>query len=988
MTTLRTRTHELITLLGAVALVSSCSGDGGTIPPPSDPVLQSIEVITDTTMVVVGGELRLRAEGTYDNDTTERLTDDVTWTSSDPSVATVDDGGRVTAVVAGTADIEAQLGTVRGSVTITVTASPIRRIEVQPREVALVTGESQQVTAMATLADASTIDVTAFVTWSSDNTAVATVEGGLVTAVAAGEANISAVDPGTGISTGVRSAEVAVVDPEPTDLEVTPDAVTLTIGTTEQLTAELTYDNGTTEDVTQTLTWSSSNEEVATIDSAGLLTAIAPGVVTISARHAPSGIRAVLRATVTPPTITSITVSPSAATLELIGRETFVATAMYSDGTEVELSGVTWQSSDTDVATVSNGSGERGLVRAVSAGTVTISARDSASGVSSDDSNGSATVTVLSPTVASVIVVAPDGQRSVTLAAGLTQPLRAFAIYTDNTGVEITDTVTWSSSDTSLATVDAMGTVTAVAEGEVVISATDPATGINSDASNQSLPFTVDPPELLSIQITPSAVAMIVGTTQQFTATGIFSDSVQRNLSTVVDWTSSSPALLSITSSGLATANGNGNVTINAADPATGVSSNDSMQSATVLISDAALVSIAVTPATNTLPVGATVELQAMGTYDNAAVVDITSIVEWTSTDPAVAAVSNTGGARGTARGVATGSATIHAVEMISGVSSGDTGESAAVTVPAGITLTSLTVAPVSNTFNVNQSVPYTVVGTFSDASTHPMTETVQWNSSATSVATVSNTEGTRGLVSGVGVGIATISAVHTPTGVSSVTTNTSGLATVEQGIEIGDLVHLELDDGSGTTLANMAPGASALTITGPSSWGSPGGAPGTSTNYLTMPAGSTNHVNPNLSVTTYTNLTIDFWWRYNSGTSTSYMWNSSVSFRAFTGGVAASGIYVRETPGGSDIVYTPNLQDMQWHHIAYVLDASAGMGTLYVDGVPSGSTPYSGSISIPTFYLMGQNSSNSATVDYDRFRVWSTANTAAQVADMVIGNR
>ncbi|MEQ9497351.1 MAG: Ig-like domain-containing protein [Deltaproteobacteria bacterium] len=983
---LHIRTQQLFTLLAAVTL-GACSGGGTTVPPPSEPALETIEVSSDALMVVKGQALRLRADGTYDDGTVERLRD-VTWSSSDTAVATIDEVGLLTAVAAGTTDISAAVGSVRGTVSVTVTGSPLRTIAVQPGAVGLVTGETEQLTAMGTLADGTTLDITNTVTWSSTNEAAATVDAGFVTAVAAGTANIIARDPGTSVSSGPRSAEITVVDPEPTALDVMPTSVSLEIGATAQLTATLTYDNASTEDVTESVSWTSSDEDVATIDAAGLVTGVAPGSTTISARHEASGIRDILRVTVTPPVVTAITVAPTSVTLELIERQVFQATATFSDGAELDFPGVQWSSSDPSIATVSNMSGERGLVRPVAAGTVTITAVDAASGVSSADSNASATVTVVSPSVASVIVVAPDGRRALDLAAGLVQPVRAFAIYSDNSGVEITNTVTWSSSDPAFATVDAMGNVTAVAEGEVVISATDPASGLSSDAANQSLPITVEPPDLIAIQVTPSAVAMIVGTTQQFTATGVYTDGVPRDLSTVVDWTSSSPSLLTISGTGLATAVANGNVTIDAADPTTGVSSGDTMQSATVLISNANLVSIAVTPTTNALPVGATVQLQAMGTYDNAAVVDLTNIVQWSSSDAMVADVSNAPGARGVVRAIAAGSITINASEAISGVSSADSMESATITVPAGVTLTSLTVAPATNTFNVNQSVPYTVEGTFSDASTHPMTETVLWTSSAPTIANVSNTEGTRGLVTGLDVGVATITAVHTPTGVSSATTNTSGSATVEQGIEIGDLVHFELDEGSGTTLTNLAPGGGTVSITGPSSWGTPGGAPGTSTGYLTMPSGSTNHVNANLATTTYTNLTIDFWYRYQSGTGLGYMWNSSVSFRAFTNGVANAGIYVRETPGGTDIVYTPSIQDGMWHHFAYVLDASAGTGTLYVDGVVGGMTSYNGTISIPTWYLMGQNSSNGTTSDYDRFRVWSIANSATEVADMVAGNR
>jgi hypothetical protein len=206
----------------------------------------------------------------------------------------------------------------------------------------------------------------------------------------------------------------------------------------------------------------------------------------------------------------------------------------------------------------------------------------------------------------------------------------------------------------------------------------------------------------------------------------------------------------------------------------------------------------------------------------------------------------------------------------------------------------------------------------------------------------------------------------------------------VNEGCSIvtGQIIHYELEQTTGTVVPNLAPGKPAGTIVGTYTWLTPGGAPTSSARHLQMASTGTNAVSSGLASTPLTNVTIEFWWKWSSGTSLSYMWQLGAGgFRAFTNGVAYAGIYVRSTPGGTDVVYAPSVQDNAWHHIAYVLNASTSQATLYVDGAAAGTSAYSGSITLDsTFYVLGQNGANGALVGYDRYRVWSQALTAAQI--------
>jgi uncharacterized protein YjdB len=111
------------------------------------------------------------------------------------------------------------------------------------------------------------------------------------------------------------------------------------------------------------------------------------------------------------------------------------------------------------------------------------------------------------------ITVSPQ---TVTIAAGLTQQFTASGNYSDGSS-KPPSSVTWATSDPSLATVSTTGLVTAVKQGTVTVTATS--SGISGGA-----PLTVGAPELKSISVSPQNEVVTVGASQQFTATGTYSD--------------------------------------------------------------------------------------------------------------------------------------------------------------------------------------------------------------------------------------------------------------------------------------------------------------------------------------------------------------------------------------------------------------------------------------------------------------------------------
>jgi hypothetical protein len=144
-------------------------------------------------------------------------------------------------------------------------------------------------------------------------------------------------------------------------------------------------------------------------------------------------------------------------------------------------------------------------------------------------------------------------------------------------------------------------------------------------------------PTLISITLTPANASIPAGTTQQFTATGHYSDSSTQNLTALVTWSAAGAA--SITSSGLATAGAsNGSATISA----TLGSVSGSTPLTTTGGTGPTLTSITVTPANPSLVGGATQQFTATGTYSDNTTAVITNLVSWSATGPATI-VANTG---------------------------------------------------------------------------------------------------------------------------------------------------------------------------------------------------------------------------------------------------------------------------------------------------------------------------------------------------------
>ena len=242
---------------------------------------------------------------------------------------------------------------------------------------------------------------------------------------------------------------------------------------------------------------------------------------------------------------------------------------------------------------------------------------------------------------------------------------------------------------------------------------------------------------LVSIAVTPAAPSVAIGLTQQFTATAAYSDGSVRDVTRSAAWTSATPAVATVNAaSGIAVGVTQGSAAIAAAfEGKTG--------NTTLTVVPAALMSLAVTPATTTFPAGATRQLATFGTYSDGSVRDVTASSAFVSATPALVAVGSTGLMTYVSPGTSTITATF----------AGKTALATATTNTA--TLSSIAVIPGNASVAIGAAQQFVAIGTFSDNSNVVITTTATWTSADTGIATVLGT----GAATGVTVGTTTITA-------------------------------------------------------------------------------------------------------------------------------------------------------------------------------------------------------------------------------------
>jgi 6-phosphogluconolactonase (cycloisomerase 2 family)/uncharacterized protein YjdB len=563
----------------------------------------------------------------------------------------------------------------------------------------IATGLSETLIATATLGAGGTSDVTAIVSWASSNAAVATVSSaagsqGLVRAVSAGPVTITAT-----LGAVQGSSALTVLPPALVSVTVTPRGPGVALGLTEQFHATGTYTNGTSADVTGALTWTASPTSTATIAANGLAATHASGTATITASAGPGALTDSTTLTVNPPALVSLAVSPHNPSVALGFAQSFHATGTYTDGSTADLTtSATWTSSAPAKATI----GANGVAATHATGTATI-------GATALGAPGDSTLLTVLPAVVTAVAISPRGA---TIPLGTSLQLTATGTFSDGSTRDLTASATWTSLAPAVVTVSASGLASGVATGTATI---DVAAGGAGDSTT----VTVSAAAVTAIAISPRGASFPLGRTLQLTATATYTDGTSADVTRSVTWTSQAPSVATVSAAGVVSPVATGTATIGAALAG-------HADSTSVTVAPPALLSIAVSPKSGSVPVGLTTPFAASGTFTDGVSRDVTGAVTWTSSNAAVATV---GASTGVARGVAAGTVTITATS-----SAGSDTASLAVVQPV---LVSIAVSPSSVTLARGATQAFTATGTLSDGGTTSLTTSVTWTSSNPAVLIV-----------------------------------------------------------------------------------------------------------------------------------------------------------------------------------------------------------------------------------------------------------
>src|SRR5690348_12594788 len=594
---------------GTAQIAASANGVSGianitVLPQP----VAGVTVTPTSQVIKVGQKFQFQAQP-VDADGNPLSGRVVTWSTSDATVASVDNTGLVTGVAVGPATITAASEGKSGSAAVSVGAQTPASITVAPPSVSITVGQTSQLSATVKDASGATISGAA-VAWAIDKPSVASLSSsGLgtdtVTGVSVGTATITA-------TSGAAHTTVPVtVSPSPASaVIISPGSATLLVTQQLQLSATVTDNHGVPLSG-QTVAWTSNNPGAATVSDAGNVTAVAPGSATITATSGAAHGTASITVKLVP--VATVAVNPGAVSLFTSQTAQLTAIPLDSVGDTLSLAGrtVTWKSNKGSVASV-NGTG---LVTAAAVGSAVITA-------TVDGQQGFASVTVANVPVASVDVEPPLDTITLGQSTNFTAQPR------DSAGNPLSGrTVVWNSSDDNIAIVSSTGHVVSQGIGTATISAT-------SEGKIGTATVVVIAVPVASVTVSPPNKTMNVGDTATFTAT---TKDAQGHVLTgrAIAWSSDNTAVATVDSTGLVTAVAAGSANITA-------TSEGQSGSSAVTVNPVPVGSVIVKPQDTTMTVGDSAQFSAQ-TLDAKGNPLNGRAVAWSTSDKKIATVSATG---------------------------------------------------------------------------------------------------------------------------------------------------------------------------------------------------------------------------------------------------------------------------------------------------------------------------------------------------------
>ncbi|MSP92364.1 MAG: hypothetical protein EXR79_11265 [Myxococcales bacterium] len=600
-------------------------------------------------------------------------------------------------------------------------------LTLEPAALAMPLGAAAQVQAMLAWTDGTTEDVTTLANWSIDLANVATATHGFVTALAPGQATLTAVHLGLQAKLAITVGQSAVKA-----LAIAPAALNLNVGGKAQFAALASLEDGSVQDATALAVWTTASPEVATI-AQGAVVGVAAGSTSVTASL--GAVKASASVTVLPAPVVSIAVGPVSPTLAVGMKLALQAIATYEDGKVADVTGAAlWNASDPGVLAIVQGGVQAGLATALAAGSSLATA-------SFGGQTGTTAVTVL-PIHLTSLAVEPA---SLQLPAGTSAALVAKGTWSDKSVSDLTQSVAWTSSSPAVATVanapGKKGKVDAVHAGTATVTAT-------FAGKAAGVAITVTAATLTKLAIAPQNPALPKATTLPLQALGFFSDGASKDVTADVVWQVADAKVVAVSNAGASKG------VITALEPgqsAVSAAIGSVAATTTVTVTPATLTQVQIEPNPLELAVGQKHKCKLVGTYTDAATADLTALAVWTASNDKVISVSNVGGAAGIVSTLGPGSATLTAT--VQGKTASATVK---VTAPA---LVDVVVTPPHPERHAGQQVQFAATAIYTNNTTLNVTQQAIWSSTDPTIADATGTGNQTGLFKATGVGKADIAA-------------------------------------------------------------------------------------------------------------------------------------------------------------------------------------------------------------------------------------
>lgn len=566
-----------------------------------------------------------------------------------------------------------------GNAGVGLAADEISRLVLSKNEVTLENGDSTNLTATAVYVSGKTEDVTVKTEWTTQDTNIASVYAGQITAKSVGKSTITATYMGKPVVVGVNvTKKVKALTTEDQTLNVR-------IGSTANVKLTAVYSDGTTEDVTTKADWSIDNPAIATVVN-GAIKGLNSGSGTVTAKFGSQSTTISVNVEIAH----RLEPSKNQVSLLLNGEEKIKLKAIFPDGsvTEDVSDKAEWSSDNTAVADAL-----KGTIKAYGAGTATITAKYGTK---------TATIKVDVDTTQKLEL----NKQNIFLNVGKEEDIELKATYANNGGsTVVNDKAEWSSDREDVAYYS-NGKIHAVKSGEAVITA---------KYGNKSVQVRVDVEVPRSLYIVPAFLTMKSGTTKDVVVNASFANGTSEDITSKVEWSSDNADVVF--------ANGK---TVSAYKAGTAnVTAKYGGKTATLVVDVDVPQNLTADITTVAIPVGGAKQVTVKASYpDGSSAEDVTQKVAWSSSAPNVASVR-----QGLITGVSTGAATVTATYGTRTVN---------ISVSVGVMQT-LTVDKKKIVLGNGKSETVKLTAAYADGTTKDVTDTATWSTASAAVAEVMN---------------------------------------------------------------------------------------------------------------------------------------------------------------------------------------------------------------------------------------------------------